>query len=84
LLEAADGSSLFLDEIGDMPLLMQVKVLHFLEQGRFRRVGSTRDQNADVRIIATNRDLSSEVECQRFRADLYYRLDVVSLHAAAA
>jgi len=81
LLEAADGSSLFLDEIGDMPLLMQVKVLHFLEQGRFRRVGSTRDQLADVRIIAaTNRDLSAEVEQQRFRADLYYRLNVVSLH----
>jgi DNA-binding NtrC family response regulator len=81
LLEAADGSTLFLDEIGDMPLLMQVKVLHFLEQGRFRRVGSTRDQLADVRIIAaTNRDLSAEVERQRFRADLYYRLNVVSLH----
>ena len=81
LLEAADGSSLFLDEIGDMPLLMQVKLLHFLEQGRFRRVGSTRDQNADVRIIAaTNRKLSSDVERQRFRADLYYRLNVVSLH----
>ena len=81
LLEAADASSLFLDEIGDLPLLMQVKLLHFLEQGRFRRVGSTRDQNADVRIIAaTNRDLSTEVERQRFRADLYYRLNVVSLH----
>src|SRR5215831_13374360 len=81
LLEAADGSSLFLDEIGDLPLLMQVKVLHFLEQGRFRRVGSTRDQLADVRIIAaTNRDLSRDVEAQRFRADLYYRLNVVSLH----
>lgn len=81
LLEAADGSSLFLDEIGDMPLLMQVKLLHFLEQGRFRRVGSTRDQNAEVRIIAaTNRELSSEVARQRFRADLYYRLNVVSLH----
>jgi transcriptional regulator with PAS, ATPase and Fis domain len=81
LLEAADGSSLFLDEIGDLPLLMQVKLLHFLEQGRFRRVGSTRDQLADVRIIAaTNRDLSTEVEQQRFRADLYYRLNVVSLH----
>src|SRR5215831_4490176 len=81
LLEAADGSSLFLDEIGDMPLLMQVKVLHFLEQGRFRRVGSTKDQNADVRIIAaTNRNLPNEVERQSFRADLYYRLNVVSLH----
>src|SRR5437764_2215620 len=80
LLEAADGSSLFLDEIGDMPLLMQVKLLHFLEQGRFRRVGSTRDQSADVRIIAaTNRDLSAEIERQRFRADLYYRLNVVSI-----
>src|SRR5256714_6787563 len=67
LLEAADASSLFLDEIGDLPLLMQVKLLHFLEQGRFRRVGSTRDQNADVRIIAaTNRNLSTEVERQRF------------------
>jgi two-component system response regulator AtoC len=81
LLEAADGSTLFLDEIGDMPLLMQVKLLHFLELGRFRRVGSTRDQHADVRIIAaTNRDLSADVERQRFRADLFYRLNVVSLH----
>ncbi|HXI23267.1 MAG TPA: sigma-54 dependent transcriptional regulator [Pyrinomonadaceae bacterium] len=78
LLEAADGSTLFLDEIGDLPLLMQVKLLHFLEQGRFRRVGSTRDQSADVRIIAaTNRDLSADIQRQRFRADLYYRLNVV-------
>jgi len=60
---------------------MQVKLLHFLEQGRFRRVGSTRDQNADVRVIAaTNRNLSDEVTQQRFRADLFYRLNVVSLH----
>src|SRR2546421_2486900 len=81
LLEAADGSTLFLDEIGDMPLVMQVKLLHFLEQGRFRRVGSTRDQNADVRVIAaTNRNLPQEVERQRFRADLFYRLNVVSFH----
>ncbi len=81
LLEASDGSTLFLDEIGDMPLVMQVKLLHFLEQGRFRRVGSTRDQNADVRMIAaTNRNLPQEVKRQRFRADLFYRLNVVSLH----
>src|SRR2546421_1104075 len=68
LLEAADGSTLFLDEIGDMPLIMQVKLLHFLEEGRFRRVGSTRNQNDDVRVIAaTNRYLMVEVERQRFR-----------------
>jgi DNA-binding NtrC family response regulator len=80
LLEAADGSTLFLDEIGDLPLPMQVKLLHFLEQGRFRRVGSTRDQNADVRVIAaTNRNLLDEIKQQRFRADLFYRLNVVSL-----
>jgi two-component system response regulator AtoC len=80
LLEAADGSTLFLDEIGDMPLQMQVKLLHFLEQGRFRRVGSTRDQSADVRIItATNRNLADEVQRRLFRADLYYRLNVVAL-----
>ncbi len=80
LLEAADGSTLFLDEIGDLAQQMQVKFLHFLEQGRFRRVGSTRDQNADVRVIAaTNRDLPEEVKQKRFRADLFYRLNVVSL-----
>ncbi len=81
LLEAADGASLFLDEVGEMPLLSQVKLLQFLEQGRFRRVGSTRDQNADVRIIAaTNRNLAVDVREGRFRADLFYRLNVISLH----
>jgi DNA-binding NtrC family response regulator len=81
LLEAADGSTLFLDEIGDLPLPMQVKLLHFLEQSRFRRVGSTRDQTAEVRVIAaTNRNLTDEVDRQRFRADLFYRLNVVPLH----
>ena len=81
LLEAADGSTLFLDEIGDLPLPMQVKLLHFLEQGRFRRVGSTRDHNADVRVIAaTNRNLPDQIARQSFRADLFYRLNVVSLH----
>lgn len=81
LLEAADGSTLFLDEIGEMPLPMQVKLLQFLEQGRFRRVGSTRDQGADVRVIAaTNRNLPDDVRDGRFRADLFYRLDVVALY----
>ncbi|MFL6228212.1 MAG: sigma-54-dependent transcriptional regulator [Pyrinomonadaceae bacterium] len=81
LIEAADGSTLFLDEIGEMPLPMQVKLLHFLEQGRFRRVGSTRDRASDVRIIAaTNRRLAEDVQQGRFRADLFYRLNVISLH----
>src|SRR5215213_1414425 len=81
LIEAADGSTLFLDEVGDLPLPVQVKLLHFLEQGRFRRVGSTRDQSVDVRVIAaTNRHLPQDVRDGRFRADLFYRLNVVSLH----
>jgi len=81
LIEAADGSTLFLDEIGDLPAPMQVKLLHFLEQGRFRRVGSTRDRASDVRIIAaTNRRLAEDVQQNRFRADLFYRLNVISLH----
>jgi DNA-binding NtrC family response regulator len=81
LIEAADGSTLFLDEIGEMPLSVQVKLLHFLEQNRFRRVGSTRDQTVDVRVIAaTNRHLPQDVREGRFRADLFYRLNVVSLH----
>ncbi|HEV2799844.1 MAG TPA: sigma-54 dependent transcriptional regulator [Pyrinomonadaceae bacterium] len=81
LIEAADGSTLFLDEIGDLPAPMQVKLLHFLEQGRFRRVGSTRDRASDVRIIAaTNRRLAEDVQQGRFRVDLFYRLNVISLH----
>jgi two-component system response regulator AtoC len=84
LIEAADGSTLFLDEVGDMLPVTQVKLLHFLEEGRFRRVGSTRDQNADVRVIAaTNGNLRQAVERGRFRADLFYRLNVVSLHIPA-
>jgi DNA-binding NtrC family response regulator len=81
LIEAADSSTLFLDEVGEMPLQTQVKLLHFLEEGRFRRVGSTRDRAADVRVIAaTNRVLAEDVQAGRFRADLFYRLNVISLH----
>ncbi len=81
LIEAADSSTLFLDEVGETPLATQVKLLHFLEQGRFRRVGSTRDSTADVRVIAaTNRNLADDVAAGRFRADLFYRLNVISLH----
>ena len=81
LIEAADGSTLFLDEVGEMPLQTQVKLLQFLEEGRFRRVGSTRDRASDVRVIAaTNRNLADDVTAGRFRADLFYRLNVISLH----
>lgn len=79
LVEAADNSTLFLDEIGEMPLTIQPKLLHFLENGMFRRVGATRDKRSDVRIIAaTNRPLEEDVREGKFRADLFYRLNVVS------
>ena len=81
LIEAADSSTLFLDEVGEMPLQTQVKLLRFLEEGRFRRVGATRDRDADVRVVAaTNRNLAEDVTAGRFRADLFYRLNVISLH----
>ena len=81
LIEAADGSTLFLDEIGEMPLTMQVKLLHFLENGVYRRVGATRDRQSDVRVIAaTNKNLAEEVGRGNFRMDLFYRLNVISFH----
>ncbi len=81
LIETADGGTLFLDEIGDLPITVQVKLLHLLEHGTFRRIGSTREHEADVRIIAaTNRNLLEDVDAGRFRADLFYRLNVISLH----
>ncbi len=76
LFEIADGGSLFLDEIGEMPINLQVKLLRVLENGTFRRVGGTNDIKVDVRIIsATNKDLKEEIEVGRFREDLYYRLN---------
>jgi len=81
LIEAANDSTLFLDEIGEMPLTMQVKLLHFLENGIFRRVGATRDRKSDVRVIAaTNKNLPDEVRAGNFRADLFYRLNVIAFH----
>jgi DNA-binding NtrC family response regulator len=76
---AADGA-LFLDEIGEMEITVQARVLKALEEKRFRRVGGVRDLRADFRLIAaTNRDLQAEVAAGRFRGDLYYRLNVVRI-----
>ncbi len=81
LLEVADGGALFLDEIGELPFELQGKLLKVLEDKKVRRVGGTRTQEVDVRIIAaTNRDLAVEVRAGRFRDDLYYRLSVIPLH----
>jgi len=75
--EQAQGGTLFLDEIGDMPLPMQVKLLRVLQERKFERLGSSKTQNADVRIIAaTHRNLEQMIEAGSFREDLYYRLNV--------
>jgi formate hydrogenlyase transcriptional activator len=75
--EAADGATLFLDEIGELPHEVQSKLLRVLEEGRFERLGSTKTLQMNVRIIAaTNRDLVQDVKEGRFRKDLYYRLNV--------
>jgi two-component system, NtrC family, response regulator AtoC len=83
LFEQADGGTLYLDEIGDMKLNLQAKLLRLIEEKSFRRVGGLRDLKADVRMIAaTNRDLSKALEDGEFRKDLYFRLKVFPIHIA--
>jgi DNA-binding NtrC family response regulator len=80
LLETADGGTVFLDEIGEMVPALQAKLLRFLEEKTFKRVGGSVDIHVDVRVVAaTNRSLEEEVRAGRFREDLYYRLNVLPL-----
>lgn len=84
LLESADGGTLFIDEVADMPLTTQAKILRVLTDQSFQRVGGLRAVKVDVRVVsATSRDLVKEIEAGRFREDLYYRLNVVPVRIPA-
>jgi DNA-binding NtrC family response regulator len=80
LFEVADGGTLFIDEIGELPGSLQAKLLRVLEDGSLRRIGSIQERRVNVRLLAaTNRDLAAEVQAKRFREDLFYRINVMSL-----
>jgi DNA-binding NtrC family response regulator len=80
LVEIANGGTLFLDEVAEVSMMMQPKLLRFLQTGEYRRVGANKNLKSDVRIIsATNKDLRQEVAAGRFREDLFYRLNVITL-----
>jgi two-component system response regulator AtoC len=82
--ERADGGTIFLDEIGDLPASVQIKLLRVLQDGSFERLGGTETLQVNVRVIAaTNRNLHDEVKEGRFREDLYYRLNVIPIHMPA-
>jgi len=82
--EAANGGTIFLDEIGDMSLTAQAKVLRALQEGRVQRVGSDKDIKVNVRVVAaTNKDLKKEIENKKFREDLYHRLAVILIKVPA-
>jgi two-component system response regulator PilR (NtrC family) len=81
LFEVANGGTIFLDELGELPLPMQVKLLRVIQEGTFKRVGATEDITVDVRVIsATNKTLDVEVRAGRFREDLFYRMNVIQIH----
>jgi DNA-binding NtrC family response regulator len=81
LFEVADGGTLFIDELGELPLALQPKLLRVLEDGSMRRIGSHKERIVNVRIIAaSNRDLADDVKASRFREDLYYRVNVLPIY----
>jgi len=80
--ELADGGTIFLDEVGEIPLELQSKLLRVLQEGQFERVGEEKTRNIDVRVVAaSNRDLKSDIEARRFREDLFFRLNVFPIEA---